>query len=263
MESARNSNRRAVIELIDATIASRRAPGTVAVEGVDWTVEEEDFWVIGGLLGSGKSDLLATAAALTKPTRGTYRLFGQDISPTYDNECLTERLRVGLVFGEGGRLFNQLTIWGNVALPLQYHQATTGAEGEMDERIAALLETLDLSDHAHHAPSSLGLGWRQRTALARALTLKPEVLLLDNPLAGLDPRHARWWIDFLFQLSAGHAVMDGQTMTIVVAVDDPRPWQQPGNRFALLHETRFTLLNDVQEFNVLESPAPPHGTDLL
>ena len=230
-----------VIEMIGVTILSRRAPDQVAVADVDWTVAREDFWVIGGLQGSGKSDLLATAAALVKPEAGTYRLFGQEIMPTYDNECLAERLRVALVFGDGGRLFNHLTVEENVALPLRYHHPDSSVA---QARVDALLDTTETADFRGAVPSDINPSRRQRVALARALALKPEVLLLDNPLASLDPRQTRWWIDLLDQLAAGHPLMDGQPMTIVVAVDDLRSWQQPQRKFALLEETRFTVLND-------------------
>ena len=102
METDSAQSRPVVIEFINATITSRSLPNTASLREVNWTVRAQDFWVIGGLHGSGKSDLLAATAALTKPTRGTFRLFGRDIAPSYDDECLAERLRVGLFFGQGG-----------------------------------------------------------------------------------------------------------------------------------------------------------------
>ena len=241
-----------VIEMIGVTIMSRRALAQVAVAEVNWTVATEDFWVIGGLQDSGKSDLLATAAALAKPQSGTYRLFGQEIAPTYDNECLAERRRVALVFGEGGRLFNHLTARDNVALPLHYHQRLSAAETEM--RVASLLEATEITTWADLPPSFMNQSRRQRVALARALALKPEVLLLDNPLAGLDPRETRWWTDFLNQLHLGHPLLDHRPMAIIVAADDLRSWRQPNRKFAFLENARFTLLDDPFTF----VPPPDH-----
>ena len=253
MDGSSTQPARAVIELIDATIPSRRLPGVVAVDHVNWTVREGDFWVIGGLHGSGKSDLLAAAAALAKPTRGTHRLFGQEIVPTYGDERLAERLRVALVFGEGGRLFNQLTVWENVALPLHYHQPPEASD--VTPRVTALLEATALTEWSHALPSALSQDWRQRAALARALALRPEVLLLDNPLTALDPRQVRWWMAFLARLAAGHPLMNGRPMTIVAATDDLRPWQAPGRRFALLDDTRLVLLEDGSSFDPQHTPA--------
>ena len=245
-----------VLEMIGVTIPSRRAPEQVAVADVDWTVDRGDFWVIGGLQGSGKSDLLATAAALAQPESGTLRLFGQEITPSYNDEGLAERLRVALVFGDGGRLFNHLTIEENVALPLHYHHPDSSVSAA---RVTALLEATETADLRDAAPSSLGQSRRQRVALARALALKPEVLLLDNPLASLDPRQTRWWIDFLDQLAAGHPLLDGSPLTIVVAAEHLRSWQQPQRRFALLEDTRFTVLTDPSALDA----HPPIWRELL
>lgn len=252
MEQSSPSTKRAVIELINATIVSRRMPDVVSVEAVNWTVREGDFWIIGGLQGSGKSDLLAAAAALSKPTAGVYRLFGQEIAPTYADECLAERLRVALVFGDGGRLFSHLTVAENVALPLQYHQHAPASETKA--RVLELLEATEITEWKDALPSGLNRSRRQRAALARALALRPEVLLLDNPLAGLDPRQVRWWMDFLGRLSAGHSLPNGRPMTIVVAADDLRPWQTPQYRFALLQDTRLKLLDEGTSFETDRTP---------
>ena len=74
-------------------------------------------------------------------------------------------------------------------------------------------------------PANVSGNWRQRAALARALMLKPEVLLLDNPLAGLGARHRQWWLRFLDQLWRGHDWCGGRPMTLVVTTDDLRPWR--------------------------------------
>ncbi len=122
------------------------------------------------------------------PQRGQYRFFGEQM-PIFEDARLKTRLRLGLVF-EGGHLFNHLTVLENVALPLRYHRnlslaEATGAVGE-------LMASLELEPWADRLPGTLGRGWQKRTGLARALALKPEVLLVDNPLAGLDPRQAGW-----------------------------------------------------------------------
>ena len=84
--------------------------------------------------------------------------------------------------------------------------------------------------------------WRSRVALARALILKPEILLLDNPLSGLGGRHRAWLQDFLDQLWKGHPWLDNRPLTLVVTTDDFGPWQSSSRRFALLHDGRFQNL---------------------
>lgn len=245
MGNESDQSRPAVLELIDVTIPSRSAPNTVALDQVNWTVRAGDFWVIGGLHGSGKSDLLATAAGLAKPSRGTHKLFGKEIVPSYDDEYLAERLRVGLVFGQGGRLFNQLTVAENVALPGRYHRPPSLPD--VDARVTALLQGTEMESWSQRMPFELRMNWRQRIGLARALVLKPEVLLLDNPLAGLDPRDTRWWISLILDLAHGHELMDGRPVTIVAAADDLRPWRLPQCRYALLQDARLTVLEGAPE----------------
>ena len=84
------------------------------------------------------------------------------------------------------------------------------------QAVQTLLELLELTPLADITPPNVSDNWRQRAALARALILKPEVLLLDNPLAGLGARHLHWWLRFLDQLSRGHEWCGGRPMTLVV-----------------------------------------------
>jgi ABC-type transporter Mla maintaining outer membrane lipid asymmetry ATPase subunit MlaF len=104
------------------------------------------------------------------------------------------------------------------------------------------LEATELSAYAGVAPGDLPRAMIPRVGLARALALGPEVLLLDNPLAGLDPRQERWWLDFVAGLSAGHPLLKSRKMTLVVACDDLRSWLGQGHQFALLKESRFLPL---------------------
>ena len=117
-------------------------------------------------------------AGLMTPVKGSYKLFGME-TQTFGEAELAERLRVGFVF-EGGHLFNHLTVRENVALPLQYHRDLPSAAAAQE--VQTLLELMELTPLADITPPNISDNWRQRAALARALILKPEVLLLDNPL---------------------------------------------------------------------------------
>lgn len=234
-----------VIEMLNATVSSVDVPGLLLVEDVNWRVTLNEFWVIGGLPGSGRSDLLATAAGLQRPSSGVLRLFGNDSGQLNEQELLRARLRIGFVFEMGGRLFNDLTVIENVALPLRFHRNWTDAKAL--ERAAAVLELTGLSALAHSTPVQISQSWRQRVGLARALALEPEVLILNNPLLGLEPRQAAWWLEFLDRLWMGHQFMKDRRMTMVVTTHDLRTWIEPGRQFALMKEKRWLPLGGRDE----------------
>jgi phospholipid/cholesterol/gamma-HCH transport system ATP-binding protein len=229
------------LEMIDARIGSLIDSDQGVLENVNWTVAPGDYWAIGGLQASGKSDFIATAAGVMRPLQGTQRVFGQELSAGFEEEQLQTRLLISLVF-QGGRLFNHLTLAENVLLPIRYHQRLTLQEGL--EKTEALLKLIGLADRATTTPGTLGRNWQQRVGLARALALKPRILLLDNPLFGLDPRDVSWWLDMLDQLSRGHPIVDGQPMTLAATVDDLRPWKGHARQFAILKGKSFLPVND-------------------
>jgi phospholipid/cholesterol/gamma-HCH transport system ATP-binding protein len=228
----------AVIEMRGVEVCSMRDSSLTALEDVNWTVAAGEFWVVAGQEQSGKSDLMMMTAGLMPPTKGSCKLFGIETKNFGESE-LADRLRVGFVF-ENGQLFNRLTIAENVALPLQYHKDLP--PGVADEKARALLDLMGLKPLADITPSNVGLSWLKRAALARALMLQPELLLLDNPLNGLGAHHAKWWLNFLEQLWRGHEFFGSRPMTIVATAEDLRAWKNDARRFALLRDKKFGLL---------------------
>ena len=232
------------LEMVDVTVGSLANPDGISLEAVDWKVAVGDYWVVGGLQASGKSDLLATATGAMPPLRGTLRVFGQELGAAFDHEHLPTRLRLGLVF-DGGRLLNHLTVSENVALPIRYHHNLSAAAAEPSTN--ALLELIGLSGSGYSMPGAMRPNMRQRVGLARALALKPEVLLLDNPLTGLDPRDIAWWLDLIDQLCAGHPIVDRRPMTLVVTDDNFRPWKDRARQFAILKNKSFVAIGGRSE----------------
>ena len=164
--------------------------------------------------------------------------------PIFEDERLEERLRLGFVF-DGGQLFNHLTVSENIALPLRYHRNLSRAQAE--EETQRMLDLTELAPWADSTPGAIGRNWQKRVGLARALMLRPEVLLLDNPLAGLDLRHRAWWLNFLEQLNRGHNWMNGRATTLIVTADDLRPWRKRARQFAVLKEKRFVVLGSWEQ----------------
>lgn len=226
------------LEFLDVqlqALATTSAPASP----IQWRVEAGEFWVVGGLMGSGKSDLLSTAAGLVPPTRGEVKLFGSALSEAEEEARLNLRLRAGLVH-DGGRMLRHLSIAENIALPLRYHHDVT--LDDVKSRMEPWLDATRLREVSHEASGRVGRNWAQRAGLARACILKPDLLLVDNPLSGLDPRHIHWWLEFLQQLSEGHALLQYRKLTVVVTCDDFAPWYRAGRRFALLNPSGFRVL---------------------
>ncbi|HEV2691914.1 MAG TPA: ATP-binding cassette domain-containing protein [Verrucomicrobiae bacterium] len=244
------------IEMRDVAVGAMRDVALIVLEDVNWSVAAGEFWVVAGQEHAGKSDLIMLAAGLMQPAAGSCRLFGTETRHFGEAE-LPERLRVGFVF-QGGQLFTQLTIAENVALPLRYQKNLTGAEAV--NAVTILLDLMELTPFANLTPGNVPANWRQRAALARALILKPELLLMDNPQAGLAARHLQWWLRFLDALSRGHEHFGGVPMTIVATADDLRPWKNGARKFALLRDKKFILLG---AWNEVENAADPIVKELL
>lgn len=243
MNEAPRTHDQPALEMRGVTVGSMRDLDTRMVEDVDWSAMPRDFWVIGGLQGSGKSDFLFLAAGLMAPVKGVYYFFGEEM-PIFEEQRLAERLRLGLVF-DGGQLFNHLTVAENIALPLRYHENLNPAQTH--DAVQEMLELTELAPWADSTPGAIGRNWQKRVGLARALMLRPEVLLLDNPLGGLDLRHRGWWLNFLEQLSKGHEWMQRRPTTLVVTADDLRPWRKRGKQFAVLKNKRLTALGSWEQ----------------
>lgn len=247
------------IELInvDVTGAELRAD-TVMIKNVNWTINVGDYWVVGGLPGTGKTDLLTTAAALQRPGTGTHLVFGRDLYRMDEGEQLRERLRIGMVFQLGGRLFSHQTVLENLALPMCYHRNCSLEDARA--QVQTVLKITELTGMERRRPHRLTRNLHQRVALARALMLEPEVLLIDNPLAGIDARQAYWWLDFLPRLTTGVAEFLHRKMTLVVTTDDFRPWRAHDARFALVHAKQWSIIGGRED---LEKSADPAVREVL
>lgn len=232
-----------IIQMEQVSFGSLQNPAVTTGEAINWTVRAGDYWVVAGLQGSGKTDLMMLTAGIMAPSSGRYLLFGNEM-PIFDTARLKERLRLGLVF-DGGQLFNHLTVRENVALPLRYHRSLSSADAEAE--VGRLLEATELTSWADRMPGTMGRNWQKRVGLARALVLRPEALLVDNPLAGLDLRHTHWWLNFLSELHNGHPFLDSQPITLVVTTSDLRPWQGRARQFAVLRDKRLTTVGNWQQ----------------
>ena len=227
-----------LIEMCGVTVGTLRDAAAVAARDVNWRVRAGEFWVVAGLDGTGKSDFLLMAGGLMGPQKGEYTLFGETM-PIFDDARLQTRLRLGLAF-DGGQLLAHLTVRENVALPLRYHHNLSAAQAH--DAVAEALEEMELSPWADTTPGSLSRNWQKRVGLARALMLKPQLLLVDDPIAGMDLRQVQWWLGFLDELARGRKWPGIGPLTLVVTTSDLRPWKGRARQFAMLHDKTFRIL---------------------
>ena len=159
---------------------TKRYGETTAVDDVRFRVREGEFFTLVGPSGCGKTTTLRLIAGFEAPTSGTVRFFGESVAgvPPEDRD-------VGVVF-QNYALFPHMTVGENVAYGLNFADPPNGVT--RDERVADLLELVDLPDAADRDPENLSGGQQQRVAMARALAPGPDVLLLDEPMSALDAR---------------------------------------------------------------------------
>jgi ABC-type transporter Mla maintaining outer membrane lipid asymmetry ATPase subunit MlaF len=242
-----------LLDMQDVSIPAPEGHGGPMLSGVNWQVLEGDYWAVAGKHGTGKSDLLEVIAGLARPAGGRICLFGKDITDLEAEEWLIERLRMGYVFGDGGRVFHQMTVVQNITLPLCYHYDAD--EAEMTLEVQRLLQAAELESVQFETPNRISRSLRQRVALVRALALKPDLLLLDNPVSGMDPMQMEWWKGFLKKLSTGHPVLGGKRLTLVVTVASLRPWLDQATQFAVLDKGEWCKLGNRQEREERWKPA--------
>jgi len=246
------------MELQNAGLDFEDMQGTCFANGIDWTIMEDDFWMIGGLHHSGKTTLTLLASGLLRPSFGRALLQGVDVIEGSDREYRRAREETAVVFEQGGRLFQQATIFDNVAMPLRYQGAM--GEPEIEERTLALLDMVGLHPKRNTTPSMISRNLQQRAALARSLALCPDLIFFDNCLAGLDGREKSWWRETILHLHQGHPLLNDKPAAIVVTTADLDHWRFPDLKFALIDASGFTTYENIKE--MLET-CPSHLKELL
>ena len=156
---------------------TKRFGALTAVDDVSFSIQKGEFFSLLGPSGCGKTTLLRMVGGFERPDSGRIYLDGKDITDAPPN-----MRRVHTVF-QNYALFPTMTIWDNIAFSLRLAKKP---KAEIEESVDAILEMIRMSDHAWKYPSQLSGGQKQRVAIARALVDRPQVLLLDEPLAALD-----------------------------------------------------------------------------
>ena len=177
-------------------VGLRYDAGAEVLKDLSFAIAPQSFQFLTGPSGAGKTTLLRLMLLSLKPTRGLITLFGRDAA-TLDKDAVTAfRRRIGVVF-QDFRLLDHLTTYENVALPLRVQgrqEATYRAE------VTELLRWVGLGERLHAHPQVLSGGEKQRAAIARALIVRPELLLADEPTGNVDPTLARRLLRLFMEL---------------------------------------------------------------
>lgn len=160
--------------------------GRVVLDNINLSINAGETFILYGAAGSGKTVLLKLAMTLLRPTSGTIKLLGRDITNMKEIELFGLRAEVGVLFQEGG-LFDSLTIADNVAYPLRNQPTLLTPEADIATRVKQSLEFVELGKTLDKFPSELSGGMRRRVGIARANVTNPKISLYDSPTAGLDP----------------------------------------------------------------------------
>lgn len=171
----------AIIEVIDF---KKTFGEKIIHSGVNLYVKKGECLGLLGGSGTGKSVLLRSLIGLEKPDSGEIYINGENIVPMGEKELVNVRKKVAYAFQDGA-LFGSMTVFDNLAYPLREH--TTFSEDEIQKKILIQLSEFGLSGNENLYPSHLSGGMQKRTGLARAMMMQPEVVLYDEPTAGLDP----------------------------------------------------------------------------
>jgi phospholipid/cholesterol/gamma-HCH transport system ATP-binding protein len=210
------------------------------LSGLNLTLARGETLTVLGRSGTGKSVMLKLLIGLQKPDAGKIEINDDDITSMAVDDLNRIRKRVGFLF-QGAALYDSLTVEENVAFPLRRHLKMTA--DERSDRVHELLESVGVEDAASKMPSDISGGMKKRVGLARALALDPEIMLLDEPTAGLDPITATEINELIRSLQDKH-----QTSSIVVT-HDLRSVETVADRVALLKDGSILVEGTLDELS--------------
>jgi phospholipid/cholesterol/gamma-HCH transport system ATP-binding protein len=228
--------------------------GKQVLENINLEIATGETMVIIGPSGSGKSTLLRLIVGLVRPTSGEIWIDGQEISQLKEAELNQIRLRMGMVF-QYSALFDSMSVGENVAFGLRQH--TSMSEAEIAKVVSRKLRMVGLFGKENIMPNELSGGMKKRVSLARAIAVNPQIVLYDEPTAGLDPIMSGK-IDRL--ITSTRRIMG---VTSVVVTHHMSSAFSIADRIAMIYGGRIIELGTVDEFRQSQDPIVQqfiHGT---
>jgi phospholipid/cholesterol/gamma-HCH transport system ATP-binding protein len=213
-----------IIELKAVTVDFGGPP---VLDALDLTVAPQEALVVLGPSGCGKSVLLKTIVSLLRPRTGEVRVFGERVDNQGEADLIELRRRVSYCF-QAGALFDSMTVADNLAYPMREHRSAD--EDEIAQRVEEALARVGLEGKGRIMPSDLSGGMRKRAAFARSVITRPEVMLYDEPTAGLDPITARQINRLMIELKGSGE----SAITTLMVTHDIEAAMATGARVALI-----------------------------
>jgi D-methionine transport system ATP-binding protein len=215
------------------------------LRGINLSVEEGEIFGVVGLSGAGKSTLVRCINLLERPTSGTVRVFGRDVTSLTGKELRIARRSMGMIF-QSFNLLASRTAAGNVAFPLE---AAGAGKGDIRKRVAELLDLVGLSEKAGSYPAQLSGGQKQRVGIARALANHPKILLCDEATSALDPQTTT----SILKLIAG--VQERLGLTVVLITHEMKVITEICDRVAVMEGGE--IVESGSTVDVFSSPKHP------
>ena len=219
--------------------------GRRVLNGLNLDIERGETMVLLGGSGCGKSTLLRQIIGLERPQSGSIHVNGTDITRCSKSELKTMHRSIGVAF-QSAALFNSLNIEDNVALPLREH--TRLAPSIVELVVWIKLAAVGLAEHGKRLPQELSGGMKKRAAVARALALGPEILVLDEPSAGLDPIVAAELDELILLLK------ETLQMTVIVVTHELPSAFRIADRIAMLYEGSFSSVGTKDQIKANQNP---------
>jgi phospholipid/cholesterol/gamma-HCH transport system ATP-binding protein len=215
------------------------------LDGMTLNVSRGETLAVLGRSGTGKSVLLRLIIGLDQPDSGSIRIHGQDIAGLPLDQMSEIRKKMGFLF-QHAALYDSLTIAENVAFPLKRHRRGM-SRSERGDRVKQLMAEVGMEGNLDKMPSDISGGMQKRVGLARALALEPEILLLDEPTAGLDPISSGEIDDLILKLQRE------RQMASIVVTHDLHSARTIANRLALLDQGKVVIegtFEDLQQSDI-------------